>query len=288
MEPDRSRFDVRGDDDTDSEPDRWLAAGLLVLAARVAGNSLLGPLAAGVVDYPLSETLVNQTIGLEAVSLAIVAPWSAAAAVLAFRGHREGPVAAVPAAAYAAYMFLQYVVGPQYLEYRPIVALHLGIFVLSGGVLLRAWNRISVDHLPVLSRRQELVFATVLLLLAGFTVSRYAPAFQGLGSGGAIPAEYGDDASMYWSIFLLDLGVVVPVTLGAGWGLVRGAAWARKAVYGIVGWFALVPISVSAMSITMVLNDDPNAAVGNAVGLGVVALLFTAVAAWLYRPLLQS
>ncbi|ADB63085.1 hypothetical protein Htur_4266 (plasmid) [Haloterrigena turkmenica DSM 5511] len=81
---------------------------------------------------------MNQTIGLEAVSLLIVAPWSAAAAVLVIRGDRAGSVLAVPPAAYAAYMFPQYVVGPQYLEYSPVIALHLSIFVLSGGVLLRA------------------------------------------------------------------------------------------------------------------------------------------------------
>lgn len=80
---------------------------------------------------------MNQTIGLEAVSLLIVPPWSAAAAVFVIRGDRAGSVLAVPPAAYAAYMFPQYVVGPQYLEDSPVIALHLSIFVLSGGVLLR-------------------------------------------------------------------------------------------------------------------------------------------------------
>lgn len=59
-------------------------------------------------------------------------------------------------------------------------------------------------------------------------------------------------------------------------------------VLGIVGWFALVPISVSSMAITMLVNDDPNAVVGNAVVLGVVAMLFAGFAAWLYRPLFRE
>jgi len=40
-----------------------------------AEGSLPGALGTGVVTYPFSETLVNQTIGLEFVSLLVVAPW---------------------------------------------------------------------------------------------------------------------------------------------------------------------------------------------------------------------
>jgi len=207
--------------------------------------------------------------------------------VLAFRGHREGPVAAVPAAAYAAYMFIQYVVGPQYLEYRPIVALHLGIFVLSGGVLSeRGTGSRSITCRCCPGARNWFsprCCSFLRALLSPATHPRFRAGVRRRDTRGVRRRS-------------VDVLVDLPARSrcrGTGHargrlGLVRGAAWARKAVYGIVGWFALVPISVSAMSITMVLNDDPNAAVGNAVGLGVVALLFTAVAAWLYRPLLQS
>ncbi|ADB63086.1 hypothetical protein Htur_4267 (plasmid) [Haloterrigena turkmenica DSM 5511] len=128
----------------------------------------------------------------------------------------------------------------------------------------------------------------MLILLAGFTLSRYGSALQGILTGGSFPEEYAADPSTYWSIFLLDLGVVVPVTLAASAGLVRGAAWAEKALYEIVGWFVLVPISVSAMAITMPVNDDPNAAIGNTVVLGIVALLFAGFAARLYRLLFRE
>ena len=48
--------------------DHQLGAGLIALGAGLAVNSLHGPFVFGIVDYPLSETLRNQTIGLDAVS----------------------------------------------------------------------------------------------------------------------------------------------------------------------------------------------------------------------------
>jgi hypothetical protein len=53
-----------------------LAAGLVGIALGLAAVALLGPLATGLVSYRVSETLRDQTIGLDAVSLFVVAPLS--------------------------------------------------------------------------------------------------------------------------------------------------------------------------------------------------------------------
>lgn len=267
--------------------DRWLAAGLVALAGALGANSLLGPLVGGVMTYPVSETVLNQTIGLEAVSLLVVAPLSLLAAALVVLRHRAGPFLALPPSAYAAYMFAQYVVGPQYQAHRPTVLFHLVIFILSGAVLLLAWQRTDAADLPERSQPSSRIASGAVLLLAVFTLVRYLPDILGSFAGAPIPAEYSDDPSMYWSIFLLDLGVVVPVTVAVSVGLFLGTAWAQRALYGVVGWFSLVPISVSAMGIAMLVNDDPNAAVGNAIVLSTAALLFVGFSAWVYRPLLS-
>jgi len=265
--------------------DRWLAAGLVALAVALAGNSLLGPLVTDAVEYPFSDTMVNQTIGLEAVTLALVAPWCLAAAVLILRGHRAGTVFAIPPSAYAAYMFAQYVVGPQYLEYQPVIAFHLGIFVLSGAVLAVAWSRIRPETLPTITEDRARRAAVGLFLLAAFVTSRYLPAFGAMATGGDLSAEAALDPTMYWTIVLLDLGVIVPVTVATGWALLRGAEWAERAVYGVAGWYVLVPVSVAAMGTAMWLNDDPFADPGGVAVLSVVAVLFTAFAVWVFRPL---
>ena len=53
-------------------------------------------------------------------------------------------------------------------------------------------------------------------------------------------------------------------------------------------WYALVPPSVAAMSATMVVNGDPNASSGQTSLLVVVSLVFAAIAAWVYWPLMRE
>ncbi|QCC50694.1 hypothetical protein [Halapricum salinum] len=265
--------------------DRWLAAGLVVLAGALALNTLLGPLFADAIAYPFSETMVNQTLGLEVVTLFVVAPWALVAATLLSRGHRAAPFLAIPPAAYAAYMFVQYVLGPTYLTYQPAVVFHLGIFVCSWLVLAVAWRRTADVSLPACTARCARRTAIGLVALAAFTTFQYVPTFAGFLDASPLSAEAAADPTMFWSIVFLDLGVVVPATILVAWGLLREAGWARRAAYGVAGWFVLVPISVATMGLVMLANDDPNAAVAQVVVLSVAALAFSAFAVWVFRPL---
>lgn len=267
--------------------DRWLGGALVVLAVALAANSLLGPLVAGVVTYPFSRTLFLQTVGLEAVSHVLVAPWAFVAGLFALRGHGRAALLAIPPSAYTAYMFVQYVVGPQYTTYTPFVGVHLGIFVLSEVTLVAAWLRVRRTGLPAFSDRRRRLLAAALVGLAAFVLLRYVPAFAGIATGAPLPAEFAADPSMYWSIVLLDVGVVVPASLATALGLVRDRSWARPAAYAVLGWFTLVPISVAAMALSMLAAGDPNADVGTAAMLSVAAVVFTAFAAWAWRPVLR-
>src|SRR5687768_10302153 len=84
---------------------RSFAWALFVLGAGLALNTILGPLMLDAIDYPFSESLRNQTIGLEVVSLFLVAPLCFAAGILTLRERRAGAVLAFGPAAYTAYMF---------------------------------------------------------------------------------------------------------------------------------------------------------------------------------------
>jgi len=264
----------------------WLGIALFALAGGLVANSMLGPLVADVITYPFSESVRNQTIGLEAVSLFLVAPLCVFAGILALLGHpAAGPVAFGPAA-YSAYMFLQYVIGPEYDYYAGVIPLHLGLFILGTGTAVVAWRAIDAERLPKMARRSERRYGILLLALAAFIISRYLPAlFAGL-AGEPLTAEFRDDVSMYWSIFLLDLGIVVPATIAAAAALVRGAEWGPRSQYAIHGWVAHVPPSVAAMAIVMVVNDDPHASAGQAVVLTVAAAAFAVLAAWAFRPMI--
>src|SRR5918995_1854758 len=112
----------------------WLGIALFTLAAGLVANSLLGPMVADAIDYPWSESMRNQAIGLEAVSMFVVAPLCFLAGVLAIRGRRSAPFVAFGPPAYTAYMFLQYVIGPEYHSYPAVLPLHLALFILGVGI----------------------------------------------------------------------------------------------------------------------------------------------------------
>ena len=272
---------LRGNHNRRTEAHRWLGIAAMTLGAGLIVNSVLGPLLADSIDYPWSVSMRNQAIGLEAVSLFLVAPLCIFAGVLVVRGHAAGPVLALGPAAYTAYMFVQYVIGPGYGYYAGVLPLHLGLFIFGVGTAVASWNAIDIDRLPRMARRSERRSAVLLLVAAAFIIARYVAAL----SGGPLIAEFRQDESMYWSIFLLDLGIVVPATIAAGIGSLRRVSWSRKALYAVIGWFALVPPSVAAMGIAMVANDDPNAAVGQAIVLTVAAVVFASLGIGFYRPL---
>lgn len=262
-----------------------MAFGLAVLAVGLAANAVLGPLILDIVDYPFSESIRNQAIGLEAVTLVLVVPWAVAAAALNLRCHRLGPVLAVPPGGYAAYMMVQYVVGPDYLEYRAIVILHLGLFVLGMLTAVAGWALQRPGSLGLPTSRR---YALIPLGLGLFVLSRYLPLFFGAASEEPLVDEFADDPAMYWTIVLLDLGVVVPAAFATALAVYWRAERAAQALYALLGWFVLVPISVAAMAIVMLVNDDPNESLPTAILLCVAAAVFTAFAAWIHLRLTRT
>lgn len=262
---------------------RIFGLGMLALGAGLALNTVLGPLVADIIEYPFTETVRNETLGLEVVSLLLIAPLAIFSGALALRGHPAAGVTALGPAAYSVYMLVQYVVGPQYVTYEPAIILHLSLFILSGGLLVRAWTLIDIASLPARSRG----WAVIVLFFAAFAISRWVAPLRGV--VGAEPIGVAaSDVTMYWSIFLLDLGIVVPVAIATAVGLLLRQAWASKLVYGVIGWFALVPPSVAAMAIVKIVRGDPIADPGDAVVLAAMALISCAVAIRLYAPLFDA
>lgn len=266
-----------------SRPNRWLGFGMVSLGLGLALNTILGPLFIGAISYPFTQTVYYETLGLEAVSLVLIAPLAVAAGILALRGHPAAAVLALGPAGYSVYMLLQYVVGPQYATYQPSIAFHLGLFVLGALLLLRAWATVDAGSLPSVSRG----WAVVTFLLAAFVASRWLPAFAGMVNSESVPAA-SPDLTMFWSIFLLDMGVMVPATIATGVALLLRRRWAVKALFGIIGWFALVPPSVAAMSIVKLVSADPLASATDTIVFVIVTLIFWSLFAWLFRRLFDN
>jgi hypothetical protein len=274
---------------TSVQADRWLIAGLVSLSIGLAAVALLGPLATGIVDYRVTETLRNQLIGLDAVSLFIVAPLALLAALFVRRGRAAGYALSLAVGAYTAYMFLQYVVGPAYTTLpgnnEKLFPLCLAIFIGGWLVALTAWNRIGPTDTPGSRRRDRLIGRIVLPLLALLAFVRYVPALADAMSSTPESAGYLAGPAFFWAIALLDLGIFLPATIATCVGLDRGKPWSHKALYLVAGWFGLVGTAVAAMAIAMQINDDPSASVGNTIATTVLGVTFVVLAIAVYRPL---
>lgn len=261
---------------------RWLPYATAAMALMLAFNSVVGPFLLDAVDYGFSETIRNQAIGLDAVSLVLVAPLALAAAGATRRHNMAGPLLSLAVAGYTAYMMVQYLVGPDYAVAARIFPFQLALFALSVVVAFGAWN---AARDPVTVARPRLT-AGILFAVAAFVILRYLPVLAGSATEEALPDEYAENPAFFWTIVLMDLGLYVPATIAAGVGLLRGAAWAAKGAAAVVAWFAIVTIAVTAMGIAMLANDDPFASTGQVVMFVPLTVVAVAVAGWLFRPLL--
>jgi hypothetical protein len=263
-------------------------AGLLGLAVLLVLNTLLGPAALDVVDYPLPPTILHQLEGLELVTIGLVVPVLVLAAVLELRGRPEAPLVAFGPCAYASYMFVQYVVGPDRTELAPAVLLHLTVFATATALAAGAWTRAASTSwtAPEPARRRR--WGVLLVALAGFVALRYLPLVGGALTDAQVPEEFASAPAFYWSVVLLDVGLVVPASAAAAVAVLRGSPLAVPATYAVVGWFALVPPSVAAMALVMVATDDEYASAATATLLSVVAVATLALAVVMFRRLLAG
>ena len=276
---------------------RWhgsarLVSGLWILAAGLVLNTVLGPLFSGTIRYHYAESLTNQGIAVDAVAL-IAALIAVVAALLVRNHHSAGPVLAFVPATFAAYMAPQYVVGPDYLglpgNNEQFFLLHIALLVVAIAVIVTAWRSIDPDLLVPRSTTSDRRRSWVMVGMAAFiALGRWLPSVLDLMSGQPTLPEYLDNPTAHLLIGTLDLGLVVPGALAAAIGLWIGARWGRTAAYALIGWFALVPASVAAMSITMQVNNDPNADPTMTALFVAAAFVFTAGSLLLYRPLLRG
>lgn len=272
---------------------RMMAVLAGVLGVGVATAGLLGPLVLDVLRYRTSDTTLNQVTGGDLAGLVVVAPTALVAAVLLWRGHRAGPLVAVAPALWAVYMYAQLIVGQEYLQLpgnsERFFPLLLALFVVGEAVAVLAWRATDDHTLPPLPRRLERTAGMVLLILAGFLVlGLHLPSLVDALADQPTAVEYTSSPTAFWIVKLMDLGVIVPAAVAIGLGLLRGAAWARKASYAILGGYTLLAAAVAGMAIVMYVNGDPDASPVNVAVFTGFAAGFGWLTVRLYRPLFAA
>ena len=268
---------------------------LVALGLLIAANALIGPLALGVVRFHVSQTAENQLIGGEVVSLVVAAPLAVIAGVLWRRSNRLAPSLALGAALYALYMYVQYVVGPQYERYvgnnEYFFPLHLVLIILAWATGLRAWHALSAMRMPTIAIGTRRLLAALLLVLnATFALAWLSSVLAVLTGPHTSSAwlEYQKDQTLFWLIRMMDLAFVIPASFLVAVGLLRGVEWATRLAYAFLGFQTLIVSAVAGMAIMMAARADPAANPVLLVVTVVLALGLTALYVLLLRRLIPA
>ena len=247
----------------------------------MAASSLLGPLVLKAINYRTAETGLSQLKGADLASLALVAPAAGAAGVLWLRRHPLAPVVSLAPAAYSVYVYTQAILGQDHARYdgnnEQFLPLHLGLVVLGGTLALRSWSAIEADALPLPPARLRKTAAYTLIGSGMFlALGLHLPQLVAVWKGEP-PLEPVDAPAAFWVVKTMDLGLIVPLALATGAGLLRGSRAALKAAYALSGGLTLLGALVTAMAVVMQASDDPSASPVFTGGFGTITLAFAAL-----------
>ncbi|MDQ6906959.1 MAG: hypothetical protein M3176_09030, partial [Chloroflexota bacterium] len=218
---------------------------------------------------------INQLIGGEAVSLVVVAPLSVAAGALWLRGQKAAASLALAPSLYALYTYTTEIVGAQYRRYpgnsEYFLPLSLGLLAVSGAIAVAAIATLKNGSSPVLGRRSRVAAAATLLAPNALFALAWLAQLAAYTSGQRSQA-YLDDPILWWLTKALDLGIVIPVSVAAGIGMLRSRPLATTMAAGLTGFLACLVGSVGAMGAVQMAKHDPSASpafvvVGMVIGL---------------------
>jgi hypothetical protein len=265
---------------------RLTAAALWTLAGGILAATLLGPLALGVVRFRVSASAEQQLIGGEIASLALAVPVAAIAGWLWWRGSRLGPMLALGPGAYAAYMYTQYIIGPEYSRYpgnnERAFPLYLALGALGGWIAVDAWRTLGArEAAPPPHRLRRAIGWLLIVTGAVFALAWIGSIADVL--GGSPSDDYLRDPQLFWLVRFMDLGGVIPLAVIAGAGTLRAAPWSPRATVVAMGFLTLIVAAVAGMAIRLQVTGDPGASTVFTVVTAVFAALYLALTAILVR-----
>lgn len=241
----------------------YVGIGSLALGIGAAAVSLLGPIGFDVIQWRIAESTENQIIGQDLVTLLLVAPLAIAAGFLWLRRHSLAPLLTLGPALYSLYTFLSYILAPDYHRYagnnEAAFPLLLALVIVSWLLAVAAWRAIDADLRPAISPRVRKGLGASFMLVGGLFILAWSAQVAEVIGGSTTLTEYQDDPGTFWVIKTFDLAFVMPIAIATGIGLLKNHPFAGRTSYAVASFFALMSAAVSAMGITMLINDDPAA-----------------------------
>jgi hypothetical protein len=259
---------------------------LALLAAGLSANVVLGPLGVGLLKWRVSLNGLNQTYGADGASLLLVVPAALVAARLWSVGHPLAAPLALGVGLATVYYAIAETLGGDYLRYpgnnERFFLLFLLLIVLSWTIAVHAWSSLDAEP-PLPAAWLRRAFGTLSVLAAAFLGVAWIAQLVPIALTGVVGPDYLDSPSAFWTIRIVDLGFIVPITAWTGVGLWRQQATAIRAAYGLAAFLMLQGASVLAMGIIMLWRADPTASATFVYVLAPIVAALATLTAWLFR-----
>ncbi len=243
--------------------DRRIVSSMLsLLGLGLLLTALLGPLGTETITYRVSENMEQQTLGGDAVLLALAAPMALLAALLWLRGNPLAPLLALAPASFTAYTYLGFILIPDYSRYpgnnEEFYPLFAAVLALSIALTAMAWAALGHITLPEPSQRLRRLTAGTLALIAlffGLTWGRQIADVM----AGSYSTEYLAHPTAFWLIRTLDFAILIPASIATAIGLLRGSATALRSAYALTGFITVMLASIASMALVLIVTGDPAA-----------------------------
>lgn len=184
-----------------------------------------------------------------------------AAGMVWLRESHLAPAIAMAPALYAAYTYTTVVLGQEYARCDGNVERFFPLYagLVAGGLAVGsfAWSRLGEVWLPTTPDRLRRAIAGVFLGTGVLFALAWSQQIRSVVTGHT-PADYREGPTLFLVIKLLDLGLVIPLAIVTGGGLLRNHPAALEAASGLIGFLPCLIGSVAGMAVAMDVKDDPS------------------------------
>lgn len=261
----------------------WYVTGAVAImcALVLIAMAALGPSGTGDIEYRTSQSGLWQVMGQDLADLFLIAPLLLVGGTLQLMRKDVAKYLLVLTPLTLMYTGLSLGIGQEWTAHEGNAEAYFWMFLslVIGGLLLLigVLPRFGSDDGTGFQRKRLMAFVfvmgLVLLLFAGMWTGQIN---QVVATGDLADGSYSDSPNAFWTVRFLDLGICVPLGFVSLFLLLRRPEKGYPLVLLFFGFFLTMAVTVNAMALVQLLNDDPAA---EAMGAGllifpVMAVLF--------------
>ncbi|MHC1680015.1 MAG: hypothetical protein AB9860_02030 [Methanomassiliicoccales archaeon] len=242
----------------------WYVTGAVAIlcAAVLIAMAALGPSGTGDIEYRTSQSGIWQVMGQDLADLFLIAPLLLIGGALQLMRKSVSKYFLVLTPLTLMYTGFSLGIGQEWTLYDGNVETYYWMFLalIIGGLLLLmgVLPKFGPGEGTGFQRKKLIIFVLVMglvmLMFAGMWVGQIN---EVIATGDLSDGSYTDSPNVFWTIRFLDLGICVPLGFVSLFLLLRRPEKGYPLVLLFFGFFLTMAVTVNAMALVMVMNDDP-------------------------------